>query len=81
MIIVKGMVNFGVCQRVTTIKESNVLSTLDITKLFGKLSEHESEMEWLTDNEVKSKKKEKGNEEKMDLSLKASSSKVNKSKE
>lgn len=30
--------------KVTAIKESNNLSTLDITKLFGKLSEHENEL-------------------------------------
>ena len=54
---------------------------LDITKLLGKLPEHENELKQLADREVKSKKKEKGKEEKQDLSLKASSSRVKKSKE
>lgn len=52
-----------------------------MTKLFGKLSESENEMIRLADREVKSKKKEKGKEEKRDLYLKASSSKASQSKE
>lgn len=67
--------------KVIAIKESNDLSSLNITKLFGKLAEHESGLKWLTDREVKSKKKEKGKEEKIDLLLNASSSKAKNSKE
>lgn len=67
--------------KVTAIKESNDLSTLDITNLFGKLVEHENELKRLADNEVSLKNKEKGKEEKQDLSLKVSSSKMKKSKE
>lgn len=37
------------------IKESNDLSSLNIIKLFGKLSEHENER--LAESEVKSKRK------------------------
>lgn len=50
--------------KVTAIKEANDLNTLDITKLFGKLVEHENELKRLADSEVKSKKKEKVKEEK-----------------
>lgn len=60
--------------KVATINESNDLSTFKITKLFGKLFEHQSELKRLTDSEVKSKKKENGKEENMDLYLKAMSS-------
>lgn len=35
-------------QKVTSIKESNNLSTLDITKLFGKLAVYENELKRLT---------------------------------
>lgn len=59
--------------KVIAIKEVNDISTLDIIKLFGKLVEHENELKRLTDSEVKSKKKEKGKEEKHDIYLKASS--------
>ncbi|XP_050874924.1 uncharacterized protein LOC127078519 [Lathyrus oleraceus] len=45
------------------------------------LVEHENELKLLANSKVNSKKNEKGKEEKRDLSLKASSSKVNKSKE
>lgn len=37
----------------------NNLSTLDITKLFRKLAEHENELKRLAYNEVKSKKRDK----------------------
>lgn len=49
---------------------------MDITKLFGKLVEHENKLKRLADIEVKSKKKEKGKEEKQNISLKYSTSKV-----
>lgn len=57
--------------KVTAIQESNDLNTLDIIKLFGKLSKYEKEMKRLVNSEVRSKKKKKGKKEKMDLSLKA----------
>lgn len=67
--------------KVTTIKDSNDLSSLDITKLFGKLAEHGNELKWLTEREVKSKKEDKVNEEKQNLSLKTSSSRTEKIKD
>lgn len=67
--------------KVIAMKESKNPCTLDITKLFRKLVEHENELKRLTDCKVKPKKKEKRKEEKMDLSFKASSSKGKKSKE
>lgn len=36
--------------RVTAIKDSNDLSTLDITKLFGKIVEHENELKRLANS-------------------------------
>lgn len=45
-------------------KKTNDLSTLDITKLFGKLTEHENKLKRLVDSKVKSKNKNKGKEEK-----------------
>lgn len=67
--------------KVTALKESNGLSTLGIRKLFRKLVEHENQLKWLTDSEVNWKNKEKAKEEKHNISLKASSSKGNKSNE
>lgn len=46
--------------KVTAIKESNDLSTLDITKLFKKLTKHENELKRHVDSEKSQKKKEKG---------------------
>lgn len=45
--------------KVTTIKESYDLSSLDITKKFGKLKKHENELKLFTESKVKSKNKEK----------------------
>lgn len=43
--------------KVTAIKEASDLSTLDITKLFVKLFDHENGLKLLTDSELKSEKK------------------------
>lgn len=43
----------------TAIKEAIDLNTLDITKLFEKLVEHENEMKRLADSKAKSEKKDK----------------------
>lgn len=62
--------------KVTAIKETNDLSTLNITTLFGKLEEHEQELISLEKHEKKLKK-DKNKEKEVDkksISLKASSS-------
>lgn len=46
--------------KVTTIKDANDLSFLDITKLFEKLAEHKNKLKRFAGSEVKSKRKEKG---------------------
>ena len=48
--------------KVTAIKEANNLATLDLIALFGKLEEHEQELNCLDKHEKKldKKKKEKG---------------------
>lgn len=53
----------------TAIKEYNDLSSLEITRLFGKLTEHENVLKRLADGKVSPKNKEKGKEEKKDISL------------
>lgn len=49
--------------------------------MFGKITKHENELKRLANSKVNSKKKDKGKEEKYDLSFKASSSKTKNSKE
>lgn len=44
--------------KVTTIKESNDLISLNITKLFEKLAGHENELKRIMNSEANSKKKE-----------------------
>lgn len=54
---------------------------MDIIKLFGKLTEHESELKQPVESEVKSKKRENVKEENKGLSLKASTSMKKKNKD
>ena len=61
--------------KVTTIKEANNLTTLDVTTLFGKLQEHEQELINLNKHEKKEKKEKSRDMEKKSIALKASSSK------
>lgn len=56
---------------ITTIKESNNLSSFDSIKLFEKLTKHESKLKLHDESEVKSKKKEKVKKKSGDLFLKA----------
>ncbi|KAK2420445.1 rust resistance kinase Lr10 [Trifolium repens] len=68
--------------KVTTIKQANDLSTLSLTTLFGKLTEHEQVLNLLEKHE-KGGKKEKHNEkekekDKRSIALKASTSKSKK---
>ncbi|KAK2363148.1 cysteine-rich RECEPTOR kinase [Trifolium repens] len=69
-------------KKVTAIKEANDLTTLSLTTLFGKLTEHEQVLNLLEKHE-KGEKKEKHNEkekekDKMSIALKASKSKSKK---
>lgn len=58
--------------KVTTIKESHDLKTLDVFTLLGKLTDHEHKLKRLQAREVNAKKKEKVQEDKRNVSLKAS---------
>lgn len=58
-------------------KESQDLKTLDIFTPFGKISKHEHDLKIVKASEENIKKKEKFEEDKVRISLKASSYKAN----
>lgn len=62
--------------KVTAIKESHDLKTLDMSTLFGKLTEREHELNRLKASESDTKHKDKNKEDKKNISLKAFTSKV-----